>query len=105
MVSTMEGMMPALLGQGRILHYYPLGLATADYVVLEFSHIARDGTLLSGAVTYLGGQNLAELNKCLNSRLWAAGYKLEKTVSPGAATDYGIAILKRTKEGNANGVK
>jgi hypothetical protein len=95
-VSTTEGMMPAMMGKGRILHYYPLGLGNSDFVAVSFQ-IQDNGRLqLTGAYSYLGEKNLAELNSCLSDRI-ESEYKLQTTVFPGAATDYGTAIFKRKK--------
>lgn len=96
-VSAGEGMMPALSGKDRILHYYPLGIGSVDYVVLSFTRDDKGELSLFGATSYLGADNRAALDTCLNARI-AKEFKLEKTISPGAATGYGAAIFKRIKK-------
>lgn len=96
-VTTTEGIMPALYGDGRILHYYPLALMAADYAVLPYSRDEHGAIRISGAVTYLGNENRAELDACLNERIWSSGYDVVKLLSSGSNTQYGIAILKRSK--------
>lgn len=96
-VSSYEGMMPALLGKGRVLHYYPLGIGSDDYLLVSYAKDDKGELKFSGATSYMGLQNLAALDACLNVRI-AKDYQLEKTVSPGADTGYGAAILKRVKK-------
>lgn len=94
-VTTFEGMFPALLGAGRALHYYPLGLGNADYAVLEYS-IDNNGVMqLSGAVSYLGPKNLSDLDKCLTIRIRDAGFKAVKMFSTLPNKSAGTAILKK----------
>jgi hypothetical protein len=95
MVTTTEGMMPTLYGQGRILHYYPLALASVDYAVLPYTKDGQGNVLVSGAVSYLGSENRDALDTCLNARIWSSGYEVERLLSPGSNAQYGIAILKR----------
>lgn len=94
-VTTFEGMFPALIGEGRILHYYPLGLGNANYAVLEYTMDNQGVMQLSGAVTYLGSKNLSELDSCLNTRIWDAGYKVVKMFSRLSDNRAGIVVLKR----------
>jgi hypothetical protein len=96
-VSTMEGNMPALLGKGRVLYYYPLGIGNADYVILNFTLEDNDKLKTFGAVSYLGADNTVALDACLNARI-ASEFTLERTVSPGSSINYGQAIFKRTKK-------
>jgi hypothetical protein len=96
-VSAAEGMMPSLLGKGRTLHYYPLGIGSVDYVILSFVRDDKGELKFSGAISYLGAENRDALDACLNKRI-ANEYKLERTVSPDAVTSYGAAIFKRLKK-------
>lgn len=94
-VTTFEGMFPALIGGGRILHYYPLGLGNANYAVLPYTMDNQGVMQLSGAVTYLGSKNLSELDSCLNTRIRDAGYKVVKMFSMLPDNRAGTVILKR----------
>lgn len=86
-VSTIETMMPSLF-RDRTIYFYPIGIDTADYVVLP--KITRpDGSFYySGAISYIGeGQNL---DICLNERLKKVGYNLDQPFLIG-----NMAFLKR----------
>jgi hypothetical protein len=88
-VSAIEGVMPALYS-GRRLSMYPIGMDTADYLVV--SGTARDGAVLSmtGAVSYLGAPVVAALNACLAARAAHEGFVLVKEVRP-----IGVIVLRR----------
>jgi hypothetical protein len=96
-VSTFEGMMPSLLGKGRTLHYYPLGIGSVDYIILSFVNNNNDEPKYFGAFSYLDADNKEALDSCLNQRIFKE-YKLERTVSPKDVTSSGVAIFKRLKE-------
>jgi hypothetical protein len=88
-VTTGEGMMPALY-HSRTIYYYPIGIDVADYAVLQI-HKEPDGRVIyTGAVSYLGEDNLRKLDMCLNERMRKAGYDLGNPVIVG-----NIAILRR----------
>jgi len=93
-VSTYEGMMPALLGNGRVLYYYPLGIGNADYLIVSFVRDDNEVLKLFGAVSYLGSQNREAMDACLSQRI-AKEYEMVKAVSPGSATGYGSVIFRR----------
>lgn len=94
-VTTFEGMFPSLLGSGRILHYYPLGLANAEYAVLPFTMDKQGVMLLSGAITYLGSDNSKALDACLTQRIHDENYKIVKVFSPLPDNSVGEVILRR----------
>ena len=94
-VSTTSGI-PALIDRGISILNYPHGLASADYIVNSYSLDKNDQVQLSGATTYLGAKKQAQLNDCLNARIWQAGFKLEQLVPLVDEHRFGIAILKRT---------
>lgn len=94
-VTTYEGMFPALLGGGRVLHNYPLGLGNANYAVLPYSTDNQGVMQLFGAVTYLGEANRRELDRCLNARIQDAGYKVVKLFPTTSDNSAGEVVLKR----------
>jgi hypothetical protein len=69
---------------------YPIGMDTADYLVV--SGTARDGAVLSmtGVVSYLGAPVVAALNACLAARAAHEGFVLVKEVRP-----IGVIVLRR----------
>jgi hypothetical protein len=80
-VSAVEGAMPALY-RSRLLSFYPMGIDSAEYLVI--SGLSKDGVITEtlGAVTYLPGANAKELNACLHERVKRQGFVLVKDVSP-----------------------
>ena len=88
-VSTMEGVMISIYRKATI-YYYPIGIDSADYVILQkITH--PDGSFYyAGAVNYLG--EAQQLDKCLNERLIKAGYKLDQ---PYLELGNNMVILKR----------
>lgn len=89
-VTTVESMMPSLY-RNRTIYYYPIGIDTADYAVLPFQPMPYGRIIYTGAVSYLGEDNLYQLDICLNERLRKAGYDLENPIIIGNA-----AVLRRT---------
>jgi hypothetical protein len=93
-ISTIEGLMPALLNK-RDIYYYPIGIQDSDFVILPF---VKNGGMRHyyGAVSYLGDDHLKDLDNCLNRKLSLAGYDLNKPFK-----EYSnLAILKRLKKLN-----
>lgn len=94
-VTTYEGMFPALLGEGRVIHNYPLGLDNANYAVLSYTMDKQSVMQLSGAVSYLGEENRRALDHCLNARIHEAGYKVMKLFPTVSNKSAGEVLLKR----------
>lgn len=88
-VTTPEWGMP-ILEHNRSLYCYPLGLDIADYALLNHS-FSQGEHLYTGAVTYLGSEELKKIDSCMNQRLRSAGYDVDNPVWVGA----GRAIIKR----------
>jgi hypothetical protein len=88
-VSAVEGAMPAVYA-GRRLSMYPVGLDSADYLVV--SGTARDGALvdMTGAVSYLGPAEGAALDRCLALRAGRQGFVLVKDLPA-----IGLVVLRR----------
>ena len=77
---------------GRHISIYPVGLDQADYVVLPY-HAEGKSTVYSGAISYLGPENTARLDACLQARMRSDGYDLEH---PALMPMYSLAVFKRT---------
>lgn len=78
-ITTPEQFMPALF-KGRTLHYYPVGIDIADYVLLNMT-ITKDGDkYYSGAVSYHGDDAVKELNTCLIDRMSKSGFDTEMPI-------------------------
>jgi hypothetical protein len=89
-VTTPEGGMP-ILYRNRTIYYYPLGINTADYALLN-KVSQPDGTFYySGVTSYVGGE--FEKNMCLNERLKGAGFNLDKP----KLLIGSMAVLERSK--------
>ena len=75
-VTALEGYVSALY-LNRTIYYYPIGIDTADYAVLNRVN-KTDGTFYyAGAVSYLVGE-APKADICLNERLIKAGYNLKQ---------------------------
>jgi len=94
-VTTAEEMMPALY-QNRTIYYYPIGIDTADYAVLQIRQEPDGRIIYTGAVSYLGEDNREKLDICLNERMRRSGYDLENPVVIG-----NTAILHRMGSKNS----
>lgn len=88
-ISTFEGMMPALYGAGRTLYYYPLGIGSSDFVIVEYTLNDKQLPIFFGAYSYLGVKNKDQLNECLNLKI-TQNYDL-------LTLNSGFAIFKRKK--------
>ena len=87
--------MPSLYGR-RTIHFYPLGLNSADYAILPYTRDSFGNMRLYGAVSYRGPEATNALDGCLNKRIIAAGYTTVRQYPAGGAAQ-GIAVLKRDK--------
>lgn len=95
-IVTTENFMPSLVNKERVLHYYPIGLASAEYAVLSYTKTPNSDLSFGNAYTYFQQPNSFEkLNSCLNVRLKEEGYYVEKTIQLSADNSSGIAILRR----------
>ena len=89
-VGVTEGMMPVLY-RSRQLSMYPVGIDSADYLVIPGTSQQGRITSTSGAVSYLGPAAAERLNDCLLQRAVRQGFVLIKDVPA-----IGLLILKRS---------
>ena len=74
-VTTMEGFVPTLY-RGRNIYFYPMGIDTADYAVLN-KVIQPDGSFYyAGAVSYIPGES-QQIDICLTERLRKVGFNVD----------------------------
>lgn len=87
-VSTTEFYMPALYEKGvRRMHFYPLGIGKAQYVVAPYVMTPSGEVLYEGHVSYFQAGVAEEANRCLTARLEST-YRVAHLVEefPGAGT-------------------
>jgi len=94
-VATSEAFMPALVNGKRTVHYFPLGLDSAEYVVSWFEKTQTGEVLYSAAVTYLGAENKTKLDSCLTRRIDEQGFVLSHSVNANQHATQGVAVLRR----------
>jgi len=90
-VSAIEGVMPALY-RSRSLSLYPIGMDSADYLVISGTASNGQVTSVSGATSYLGPMQMEALNLCLSQRMIANGFVLFKDLP-----SVGVLVFKRTQ--------
>ena len=74
-VTTVEKFM-SVLYRGRTVYYYPVGIDTADYAVLNRVTQPDGSFYYEGVISYIGESTKAEI--CLTRRLKRIGYNLEQ---------------------------
>ncbi len=89
-VSTVEGAMP-LLYHDRTLHLFPVGIDTADYAVMRPVR-TKSGFTYIGAVSFLGADELAKINRTLRMRMRRDGYDFSHAQR---FMDIGLAVIPR----------
>jgi hypothetical protein len=72
-VTTTGGNMPTLY-KGRSIYYYPVGIAQAEYAVLQMAENEEGGLYYRGAVSYHGEQEAKKMDLCLTSRMKKLGF-------------------------------
>lgn len=65
-----------ILEHKRELYYYPLGIDTVDYVLLQYKK-ENDKYFYYGVVNYLGEKVKHEIDSCMNNRLKELGFNVE----------------------------
>lgn len=88
-VSVIEGAMPSLYNS-RLLSLFPIGLSTADYLVVAGEVSGNSVTRIDGARSYQGKVQTDELNKCLLDFRIERDFALIKTIP-----SFSILIFKR----------
>jgi len=78
-ITITEDSVPSLY-QNRNISYYPLGIDTADYAVLNVTYDDNGAIYYKGAISYLGNKPADMLDRCLSARLEAAGYNTQEPV-------------------------
>jgi hypothetical protein len=91
-VTTGESAMPFLF-HDRVLRYYPVGIDTADYAVLDVAGKTGERLDYVGAVSYLGPDEKKKIDAMLLARMRRDGYDLDHPVAYFPATS--VAVVKR----------
>lgn len=91
-VSMPEALMP-LLSANRTIHYFPVGLEIADYVLLT-GVVVKDNVFIKHSTmpSYLDIKEGEKINACLFNRMGELGFDLNH---PLFFKDSGIAIIRR----------
>ena len=77
-VTTFEGVMPPL-AKGRKIFYYPIGIDTADYAVLNHAHDVYGNLYYQGANSFtLETKEKEEVDRHLTKRLELMGYNINQ---------------------------
>ncbi len=79
--------------EGRKVYYYPLGIDSADYVILRVNKIGDSHMEMSGYLSFLGADNAKKADQYLLNRMDKLGYDLS---NPKIINN--MAIIKRKKQ-------
>ena len=78
-ISTMEPLFTTLY-KDREIHIYPAGIDIADYLILNYSPNATEGTKYTGAASYAGPEAIKELDIGLNKRMVKLGFDVDNPI-------------------------
>lgn len=77
-VTTLEGVMPALY-KDRELFYYPIGIDTANYAVLNYAHDKHANLYYKGVISYkISTEEKDEIDRILTKKLKLNGYNINQ---------------------------
>lgn len=98
-VSTVEGYMPALYARGvRWIHFYPLGVGAAEYLVLPYEK-TPSGLFYPAHVSYLGPEVQRRADQCLSAIVNANYFPFQTFEDTPTA---GTVVLRRRAETGGN---
>ena len=93
-VSTPESAMPYLY-RGRTLYFLPMGIDSADYVILSFQKDASGNITYGGVLSARGPAEQERVNALILRRLRRDGYDL---AHPTEIPTLGLAVVKRIQK-------
>lgn len=112
-ISVPEAMMP-ILYKNRNISYYPLGIDTADYTILNLAYDELGDAYYKGGISYHGVEAADRLDRCLSQRLIDTNYDvntplyinnmtvLSKLKAENKKTMFSDELLENTNFSNTN---
>jgi len=97
-ISVPEAMMP-ILYKNRNISYYPLGIDTADYTILNLTYDESGSVYYKGGISYKGAEAADRLDRCLSRRLIEASYDVNTPLYIS-----NMAVLSKLNMGNQKAV-
>jgi hypothetical protein len=81
-VSSSDWVMPALVDRGiKLVDYAPIGLGARDFVIMEY----LGGTSLPVVPSYLAGEDLRSIQRCVEDRVRATYEPIREVKNPGSS--------------------